>query len=74
MKCEAKADVAFLLDSSGSIKQHYQDEKNFLKALAVAFGLTQDGSHAGVITFSSGTEISIKLNRYYSTSSFNKVC
>ena len=72
-KCKAKADVAFLLDSSGSIRRHYRDEKNFLKALAGAFDLNKGGSQAGVITFSQRTEISIKLNQYHDIDSFNKV-
>ena len=67
------ADVGFILDSSGSIQHYYQDEKNFLKKLAGAFGLSNDGSHAGVVTFSGRPEISIKFNQYHDISSFNTV-
>ena len=71
--CKGKADVAFLLDSSGSIKKHYQNEKNFLKTLAGAFELSKGGSQAGVITFSQHTEISMQLNQYHDITSFNEV-
>ena len=67
------ADVAFILDSSGSITNDYQNEKDFLKALAGAFGLSKKGSQAGVITFSYYTELSIKLNAHHDIKSFNKV-
>ena len=72
-KCKGKADVAFLLDSSGSVSGHYQEEKEFLKALAGAFDLSQGGSQAGVITFDHTTRISIKLNQYHDIKLFNKV-
>ena len=72
-KCNVVSDAAFLLDSSGSIGSHYQDEKNFLKAIAAAFGLSKDGSRAGVITFSSISTLSIKLNAHHDINSFDKV-
>merc|ERR1739838_588079 len=42
--CKAKVDVGFILDSSGSLRNDYQNEKDFLKALAGAFGVSEDGS------------------------------
>ena len=68
--CEAKVDVGFILDSSGSLRNQYQREKDFLKSLAATFGIKQDGSRAGVITFSYNAEHSIKLNDYDDLSSF----
>ena len=72
-KCNVIADVAFILDSSGSIGKNYQNEKNFLKAIAGAFGVSKDGSRAGVVTFASRSKLSIKLNAYRNIASFNKV-
>ena len=60
------------MDSSGSLRNNYQDEKDFLKALAGAFGISDDGSRAGVITFSYYSEHSIKMNDHKDISSFNK--
>ena len=73
-KCEAKVDVGFILDSSGSVRKNnnYQIEKDFLKALAGAFDISSNGSRAGVITFSYYTEHSIKMNDHQDISSFNK--
>ena len=69
--CKAKVDIGFILDSSGSLREDYQKEKNFLKALAGAFGVSADGSRAGVITFSYFTELSIKLNDHTNIFTFN---
>ena len=69
--CKAKVDVGFVLDSSGSLRNDYGKEKNFLKALAATFGLSEDGGRAGVVTFSYYTEHSIKLNDHAKLSTFN---
>ena len=71
-KCKAKVDIAFLMDSSGSIINDYAKEKNFLKTLAASFGISKDGARAGVITFSYYTEHSIKLNDHFNLNDFNK--
>ena len=69
--CKAKVDVGFILDSSGSLRNDYQNEKDFLKSLAGAFGVTKDDSRAGVITFSYYSEHSIKLKDHTDITSFN---
>uniref|UniRef100_A0A7M5WVJ2 VWFA domain-containing protein n=1 Tax=Clytia hemisphaerica TaxID=252671 RepID=A0A7M5WVJ2_9CNID len=69
--CEVKVDVGFVLDSSGSLRNDYDKEKNFLKALAATFGVSEDGARAGVVTFSYDTEHSIKLNDHYDLFSFS---
>ena len=71
-KCKAKVDVGFILDSSGSLRNDYQREKDFLKALAGAFGMSPDGSRAGVITFSYYSEHSIKMKDHTDINTFNK--
>ena len=70
--CKAKVDVGFVLDSSGSLRNDYSKEKDFLKALAATFGVSDEGSRAGVVTFSYYTEHSIKLNDHTDLSSFNE--
>jgi len=69
--CQTKVDVGFILDSSGSLKNDYDTEKNFLKALAASFGVSDDGARAGVVTFSYNSEHSIKLNDHTSFTTFN---
>ena len=71
-KCKAKVDVGFILDSSGSLRNNYQDEKDFMKNLAGAFGIAPDGSRAGVITFSYYSEHSIKMKDHTDINTFNK--
>lgn len=70
--CKAKVDVGFVLDSSGSLRNDYDKEKDFLKALAATFGVSDDGARAGVVTFSYYTEHSIKLNDHTSLDTFNE--
>ena len=70
-RCKSKVDVGYILDSSGSLKADYQNEKNFLKSLAESFGVSGDGSRAGVITFSVNAEHSIKMKDHADISSFN---
>ena len=53
------------------MRNDYQREKDFLKALAGSFGVSADGSRAGVITFSYFAKHSIKLKDYSDISSFN---
>ena len=60
-----------MLDSSGSLKDDYSKEKDFLKALAASFGVSENGARAGVVTFSYYTEHSIKLNDYFDLANFN---
>ena len=69
--CKAKVDLGFVLDSSGSIANDYQNEKDFLKSVAAIFGTSADDSRAGVITFSHNVEHSIKLNDHTDLASFN---
>ena len=60
-----------MLDSSGSLENDYSKEKDFLKALAASFGVSKNGARAGVVTFSSDAEHSIKLNDHFDLASFN---
>ena len=59
--CKAKIDLGFILDSSGSLKNEYYKEKDFLKVLAKSFNISPDGSRAGVVTFSVRAEHSIRM-------------
>jgi hypothetical protein len=68
--CSAKVDVGFILDSSGSLRNDYQREKDFLISLAAAFGVTQDNARASVVTFSYFSDLSIKFNDYSDIISF----
>lgn len=68
--CDSRLDVAFLLDSSGSLNRDYGIAKDFLKLSAATFGVSENGTRSGVILFSKKAELSIKLNSYYDTAAF----
>ena len=68
--CAATVDVGFILDSSGSLRNDYQREKDFLITLAAAFGVTQDNARASVVTFSFFSDLSIKFNDHSDIISF----
>lgn len=65
------ADLGFVLDASGSLKDRYNDEKYFLKTLASSFGISKNDVRASVVTFSSWPELSIKFSDHKTTDSFN---
>ena len=70
--CKSKVDVGFILDSSGSLRNDYDKEKDFLKALAATFGISKDTSRAGVVTFSYNAEHSILLTDHDNLALFNE--
>ena len=59
------------MDSSGSLRNEYHKEKEFLKIVAASFNLGPDGSRAGVITFSHNAEHSIKMKDHTDIASFD---
>ena len=68
-----KVDVGILMDESGSVsKDDFERQKSFVKALAGHFQFGPDGAQFGVITFSSGAQLDITLNRYGDTASFGE--
>ena len=72
-RCENPVDVAFLMDASGSIGEaNYKLEKNFVKEVVYAFGVSEAGSHAGIITYSDDAELNINFEKYKSLDSFNQ--
>ena len=66
-------DIAFVVDSSGSVKKYYDDEKFFVKRMAVRFKINFQGTHAGVVLFSSHgrTNMAINFTEHMSTTAFN---
>ena len=49
--CTKKAviDLGFIIDESGSIRSNYEDEKNFVIAIAQQYNITANGVNMGVI-------------------------
>ena len=70
--CHAVVDIGFILDSIGSVRVDYRNVKEFLKFFAASFGVSSNGTRAGVVTFSNSSELSIKLNYHSDILSFNQ--
>ena len=49
-KCDLQVDLGFVLDSSGSLRNEYDKEKDFLKQMAAAFDISPHGTRAGIWT------------------------
>lgn len=68
--CRAKADIAILMDSSGSIeysgKGNYQRMRTFVQRLISSFAVGRRLAHISVTLFSTRPQLLFGLNRYYS--------
>lgn len=61
------------MDESGSVsKADFEQQKNFVKALAGHFQFGPSASQFGVITFSTNAKLDITLNRYGDASPFQR--
>ena len=70
-KCKTIVNIGYLLDSSGSLMNRYDEEKDLVKRLAGVFGVSEQGSRASVITYSTIAEQSIKFGEHKDLASFN---
>ncbi len=68
--CDHIADIGFVVDSSGSLRNDYGKEKAFVKTLSDIFEISADRSRAGIVTFSNIAELSAKLSDHVSGSEF----
>lgn len=71
-QCTQKSDVAFVIDSSGSIsRRNFQKEKEFVKEVASTFKMGPDQSQIAVISYSDEAQIDIKFGEYSNVNDFN---
>ena len=60
-ECKAKADVVFIIDGSGSIemygKGNFKKVLDFVKDLTRSFDVSKDGTHVGIVLYSSKPEV-----------------
>lgn len=70
-KCNPNVDVAFLIDSSGSISAtNYRKVKTFVANLASNFNISPGGSRAAVVLYSTDASTDIKFTDFTSSESF----
>ena len=61
--CKATADVAFLVDSSGSIgRSRWPLMKEFVKKVTNVFNVGPDGTHIAVIAYSTNAKLEFTFN------------
>lgn len=66
-------DVAFIIDSSGSIgRTNYLKQKNFVKQVAKSFGLAPDQSQAAMVLYSNSASVQARFGQYATTDEFVK--
>lgn len=71
--CNATVDVAFIIDSSGSIaRRNYKKIKTFVKYVARSFGISPNGTRAGIVLYSTKASIKAHFNQYNTTEDFEK--
>ena len=69
--CSQPVDIAFIMDASGSIgHDDFDREKRFVQAVAKSFGVSKEGSHVGVITYSDAAAMNIKFGQHEDLASF----
>lgn len=70
-QCSPNVDVAFLVDSSGSISsKNYQKVKTFVATLAANFNISPRGSRAAVVLYSTQASTVIKFTDFTSSATF----
>ena len=66
-------DVAFIIDSSGSIGEiDYLKQKNFVNEAAKSFGLAPDQSRAAIVLYSTTASVKARFGQYNTTENFAK--
>ena len=62
-------DLAFILDSSGSVGSYnFQQVKNFVKDVVDFFNIGTSGTHVAVVTYSTSTWLEFNLKEHYTKS------
>lgn len=70
-KCSPDVDVAFLVDSSGSISfRNYRKVRTFVSDLAAKFNISPGGSRAAVVVYSTTASTEIRFRDHTSPESF----
>jgi len=67
--CHAKADIVFVVDSSGSINEHdkgnWQRVKNFAKSIVGKLDVGEDRVRVGMVEFGNRGHVQFYLNSHY---------
>ena len=69
-RCKLRADLGFIIDGSVGTAETLRKEKNFIKGVVSAFGISADGAHAGVVVGGNKAKLAIKMNENMNSSGF----
>ncbi|XP_015765671.1 PREDICTED: collagen alpha-1(XXVIII) chain-like [Acropora digitifera] len=71
--CQTPVDLAFIVDSSGSIgSKNYLKEKHFIKQLARSFGVAPGQSRAALVLYSNSASVKAGFDQYPTLEEFHK--
>ena len=63
-------DFGFVVDSSASVKNHWLEQKSFIKKLIDPIIISPNGGHAAITTFSDQAALMISFSDHKSTAQF----
>ena len=68
--CQTSVDLAFILDTSGSVGSYnFNQVKNFVKNVVDFFNIGSSGTHVAVVTYSTYSRLEFNLKAHYTKSS-----
>jgi len=73
-ECRAVMDIAFIIDSSGSIgRTNWERMKRFLKALVSRLDVSPSATHVAAIAYSNNPEVVMRFNGIQGTNQVNQL-
>ena len=69
--CTVPLDIGFIVDSSGSLKNEYSKEKEFVKEMINQLAKSQNNLRAALVLFSLTAGLEIKFSDYNGANEFN---
>ena len=65
LECDTPVELGFLVDRSGSIsKQNFEKVKSFILTVIAGFDVSKEGTHVGIISYSSDAKTVISFNQF----------
>lgn len=65
IECDTPLELGFLVDRSGSIsKQNFEKVKSFILTVIAGFDVSREGTHVGIISYSSDAKTIISFDQF----------
>ena len=65
LECDTPIELGFLVDRSGSIsKQNFEKVKSFILTVISGFDVSREGTHVGIISYSSDAKTIISFDQF----------